>query len=78
MSARTILCATVSHTALAAGLAMAVAVAQDAVREVSGAAYADAGVISLPQVDVQGTAPANTLQRGNSLDRLPGTVQSTP
>ncbi|MCQ4158350.1 TonB-dependent siderophore receptor [Roseomonas sp. GC11] len=34
--------------------------------------------VSLPSVDVQGAAPANTLQREVPIGRLPGTVQDTP
>ncbi|WP_235035530.1 TonB-dependent siderophore receptor [Roseomonas sp. 18066] len=36
------------------------------------------GTTSLPAVDVQGSAPANTLQRQAPVGRLQGTVQDTP
>jgi catecholate siderophore receptor len=39
---------------------------------------APGGATPLPAVDVQGSAPANTLQRQAPVGRLPGTVQDTP
>jgi catecholate siderophore receptor len=56
-----------------AGAAMALPGAAEA-----QTAAAPEGVIVLPNVEVFGAAPANTLKRGTSVNRLPGTVQDTP
>lgn len=72
MSRRQSLVGTVSQAAMMAGVAMALpgtAEAQTAAPE---------GTIVLPNIDVQANAPANTLKRGNAINRLPGTVQDTP
>ncbi|PHK96429.1 TonB-dependent siderophore receptor [Pseudoroseomonas rhizosphaerae] len=65
--------ASTSHAAWMASLAMGLPGAALA----QGAAAPDGGV-TLPTVDVQGTAPANTLQRAAPVGRLPGAVQDTP
>lgn len=81
MSARATLRTSVSYGALAAAMAIAAqlpAHAQQGSPAASAPPAGDPGIISLPQVNVQGVAPANTLQRQNALDRLPGSVQSTP
>lgn len=62
-----------SHAAWMAGLAMGLPGAALA----QGAA-APEGSLVLPTVDVQGSAPANTLQRSAPVGRLPGSVQDTP
>ncbi|MFC4168668.1 TonB-dependent receptor [Teichococcus aestuarii] len=62
-----------SHAAWMAGLAMGLPGAALA----QGAAAPEGGLV-LPTVDVQGTAPANTLQRAAPVSRLPGSVQDTP
>ncbi|WP_243634427.1 TonB-dependent receptor [Roseicella frigidaeris] len=41
-------------------------------------AFASSPTIALPTLDVQAQEPANTLQRGTGLSRMPGTVQETP
>lgn len=65
---------TASHAALMAGIAMGLpgaALAQDG-------STASGEALTLPTVDVQGTAPANTLRRAAPVGRLPGSVQDTP
>lgn len=72
MSRRQSLVSTVSQAAMMAGVAMALpgtAEAQTAAPE---------GTVVLPNIDVQANATANTLKRGNAVNRLPGTVQDTP
>ncbi|MFC7551564.1 TonB-dependent receptor plug domain-containing protein [Pseudoroseomonas wenyumeiae] len=63
---------TVSQAAMMAGVAMALPGTAEA------QAVAPEGTIVLPNIDVQANSPANTLKRGTSVNRLPGTVQDTP
>ncbi|MBO1074760.1 TonB-dependent receptor [Roseomonas marmotae] len=72
MSRRQSLTGTVSQAALMAGVAMAL----PGTAEAQGAAAE--GPVMLPTVEVQGSAPANTLQRAVPVNRLSGTVQDTP
>jgi catecholate siderophore receptor len=55
---------------------LAIAISGEAKAQTAPAAAAP--VIQLPTVDVEGQQPANTLQRGTGVARLPGTVQGTP
>jgi catecholate siderophore receptor len=74
MTRKSVLNGTASQAAMMAGLAMTfpgVALAQTT-------APVTTGTVTLPTVDVQGAAPANTLQRQAPVSRLPGTVQDTP
>ena len=90
MSRRTLLLCGASPSALGMGLAMAisdVATAQvapqaqaqtQAQTQAGTAAPFPSPTIALPTLDVQAQEPANTLQRGTGVSRLPGTVQETP
>jgi catecholate siderophore receptor len=74
MSRRQGLKTTVSRAAMMAGVAMTLPGGASA----QGTGTTPAGAVVLPTIDVQGAAPANTLQRGTSISRLPGSVQDTP
>src|SRR4051812_16139039 len=73
MSRRQSSVGSVSQAAMMAGVAMALPGGAEA-----QTAATPADTIVLPNVEVFGSAPANTLQRGTSVNRLPGTVQDTP
>jgi catecholate siderophore receptor len=73
MSRRQSLVGTVSQAAMMAGVAMALPTGAEA----QGLGTATEGTVVLPTVDVQAAAPANTLKRGTTVNRLPGTVQDT-
>lgn len=73
MSRRQSLVGSVSQAAMMAGVAMALPGNAEA-----QTAAAPADIIVLPNVEVFGSAPANTLRRAAPVNRLPGTVQDTP
>jgi catecholate siderophore receptor len=64
----------VSPAAMMAGIAMTLPGGASA----QGVPASDGTVTTLPTVDVQAQAPANTLRRAAPINRLPGTVQDTP
>ena len=74
MSRRQNLASGASQAAMMAGIAMTLPAAASA----QGVGTTSADTITLPTVDVQAEAPANTLQRRAPVNRIPGTVQDTP
>jgi catecholate siderophore receptor len=74
MTKRSLLHCTVSQLAITASLAVALS----AVAQAQPATTAQGPALQLPMLDVTGVEPANTLQRGTGVSRLPGSVQETP
>ncbi|MBC9208804.1 TonB-dependent siderophore receptor [Roseomonas aerophila] len=64
----------VSPAAMMAGIAMTLPGGASA----QGVPASDGTVTTLPTVDVQAQAPANTLRRAAPVNRMPGSVQDTP
>jgi catecholate siderophore receptor len=75
MSRQSALNNTASQAALVAGWALGL---PTAVLAQTAAPTAMPETVILPTIDVQGTAPANTLQRQAPVGRLPGMIQDTP
>lgn len=75
-SLRTAVCSTVFGTSLAAGMVFVGATPSNA--QSPAPDPNQPGVSTLPEVNVQGAQPENTLQGTTGLGRLPGPIQSIP
>ncbi|WP_149537019.1 TonB-dependent receptor [Siccirubricoccus phaeus] len=76
MTQRAQLLGSASQAALTVGLALAIA--STAKAQTPAAPAPEAPTVRLPQLEIEGQEPPNTLRRSTGVSRLPGTVQDTP